>query len=95
MGIQQLSLLLFPESDFEAWKKLVGETKLTSYTDYLELLAGCEATYADRGIEVIRVAMSVERMLEELARGWENIPDDRAIVIGLLVRFALSASRTT
>lgn len=33
MGIQQLSLWLFPESDFDAWKKLVGEAKLTSYAD--------------------------------------------------------------
>lgn len=84
MGIQQLSLWLFPECDFDAWKKLVGETKLTSYADYLELLAGFEATYARRGIEVTRIAMTVEQMVKELAaHGWTNTPDNRAAVIGL------------
>lgn len=84
MTVRQLTLWLFPESDFTAWAKLVGETKLTNYAAYLELLAETEATYGDRGIEVLRVSMTVEQMVDELAaRGWQNTPANRAAVVGL------------
>lgn len=84
MSIKSMSLWLFPEEDFASWTKLVGETKLRSYGEYVELLQGLESLYAQQGIQVRRVPLTVAEMVEELAkRGWQNSPDNRAAVVGL------------
>ncbi len=33
----------FPEQDFPAWRQLIGETRLTTYAEYLTLLASVQA----------------------------------------------------
>jgi len=50
----------------------------------LAVLVEAEATYLGRSIEVLRVSMTVEGMVEELAsRGWHNTPANHGSVIGL------------
>lgn len=75
----------FPEPDFQEWQELVGETPLSSYADYLALLASVQADQERMGRQVVRVHFSVQRMRDELApRGWPNTPEYRAAVVGLL-----------
>jgi hypothetical protein len=74
-----LALWLFPESS------LVGTPEVDDYAGYLTLLAAVQADQERMGNEAVRVPLTVAEMRSELAtRGWENTPDNRAAVVGLL-----------
>jgi hypothetical protein len=63
----------------------VGTPEVDDYTGYLTLLAAVQADQERMGTEVVRVRLTVAEMRSELAaHGWENTPDSRAAVVGLL-----------
>lgn len=83
-----LALWEFPNQDFPAWRRLVGETRSPTchdYEHYQRLLAAVEAEAIRTGRRVLRARFGVARMRDELtARGLPNTPPNRAAITGEL-----------
>ena len=83
MHLDQIALWQFPESDFAAWCELVGTPQVASHGEYITMLAAVQADQERQGRNVVRVQMSVAKMIDGLAaHGWENSPKMRAAVVG-------------
>ncbi len=77
----RIALWEFPAADFPDWLALVGESDCRSYADYLAMLAAVQADQEGKGIEVVRVKMTVAQMRAGLAeRGLNNTAANRATI---------------
>jgi hypothetical protein len=84
MYLDRVTLWVFPESDFAAWRELIGAPHVDDYASYLTMLAAIQADQEWQGRKVVRVQMSVAEMIDALAdHGWANSPDNRAAIVGL------------
>lgn len=80
--IDVVTLWMFPAEDFADWLRLVGESPLASYDDYLELVDAVEDDLRRQGLRPVRVWLAVDEMRRRLNQaGWPNDPDHRAAVI--------------
>lgn len=70
-------LWMFPREDFERWQTLSGSDRtLESYDEYIAELASCHQNLLARGRTVVRVRMSFDSMLAELAN--RKLPNERS-----------------
>ena len=77
-----INLWIFPESDFPDWCELVTSPQVSTYQEYLTLIAAVQADQERRGIEVRRVSLTVSEMRRRLTEsGLPNTPDSRAKII--------------
>lgn len=80
-----VTLWVFPEGDFAAWRVLVGSSITQDYQGYMELLEGVEKECRLQGGTPVRVHFSIADMVTELvANDWDNTPENRAAVVGLM-----------
>lgn len=79
-----IRLWQFPESDFPAWRELVGESECETFADYMSLLAAVQADQERQGRTVARVKMTVSEMRQRLNELiLTNTPDNRALVLAM------------
>ena len=77
-----VTLWVFPEADFAAWRVLVGSSITEDYQGYMELVEGLEKECRLQGGTPVRVHFSLAEMVTVLAaNGWDNTPDNRAAVV--------------
>ena len=77
-----ITLWVFPEGDFAAWRVLVGAPEPQDYEGYMGLIEGVEKECRLQGGTPVRVHFSVADMVTELAANdWDNTPDNRAAVV--------------
>ena len=80
-----INLWEFPREEFAAWRQEFSDA-VNSYDEYLAWLDGTETDYANRGHQVIRVAMTLAEMKRRLAAAHlENTTENRAKILGLFV----------
>ena len=79
-----LTLWEFPPEDFARWRREFPNT-LDSYEEYQMWLSGMERQAEQRGVRAVRVQLTIEEMLAELAAvGAQNTPENRAAILGLI-----------
>lgn len=79
-----VTLWVFPEGDFAAWRVLVGSSITQDYQEYMDLIEGVEEECRLQGGTPVRVHFSLAEMVTTLAANdWGNTPDNRAAVVGL------------
>ena len=74
-----IALWVFPASDFADWCDFVGDPQVTTYSEYLTLIASVQADQERQGYTVRRVTLTVAEMRQLLEHyGLPNTPDGRA-----------------
>lgn len=83
-ALDALTLWEFPPEDFPRWRREFSDA-VDSYEEYQMWLTGKER-YAERmGAHTVRVQLTIEEMLAELAAvGARNTSENRAAIIGLV-----------
>ena len=82
--LDALTLWEFPPEDFSRWRREFSDV-VDSYEEYQTWLTGMERQAEQRGTRTVRVQLTIEEMLAELAAmGAQNTPENRAAIIGLI-----------
>jgi hypothetical protein len=86
VSIQQVALWQFADSEFPAWRELVGKADaVATLAEYAAILDGAATEAARVGVAVVLVRATVAEVRATLAEhGLDNTPDGRAAAIGLL-----------
>jgi hypothetical protein len=82
--LDALTLWEFPPEDFSRWRREFSDV-VDSYEEYQMWLTGMERQAEQRGARAVRVQLTIEEMLAELAAvGAQNTSENRAAIIGLI-----------
>ena len=82
--LDALTLWEFPPEDFSRWRREFSDV-VDSYEEYQVWLTGMERQAEQRGARAVRVQLTIEEMLAELAAvGAQNTSENRAAIIGLI-----------
>ena len=83
-ALDALTLWEFPPEDFPRWRREFSDA-VDSYEEYQQWLSGMERRAEQRGTRALRVQLTIEEMLTELAvQGARNTSENRAVIIGLV-----------
>jgi hypothetical protein len=83
-ALDALTLWEFPPEDFPRWRREFSDA-VDSYEEYQMWLSGKERLAERMGAHAVRVQLTIEEMLAELAAvGAPNTPENRAAIIGLV-----------
>jgi hypothetical protein len=83
-ALDALTLWEFPPEDFPRWRREFSDA-VDSYEEYQMWLSGKERLAERMGAHAVRVQLTIEEMLAELAAGGaSNTPENRAAIIGLV-----------
>jgi len=82
--LDALTLWEFPREDFPRWRREFSDSA-DSYEEYQQWLSGREREAERMGAHAVRVQLTIEEMLAELAAvEARNTPENRAAIIGLV-----------
>ena len=83
-ALDALTLWEFPPEDFSRWRREFSDA-VDSYEEYQRWLSDRERLAERMGAHTVRVQLTIEEMLAELAAvGAQNTPESRAAIIGLV-----------
>ena len=83
-ALDALTLWEFPPEDFLRWRREFSDA-VDSYEEYQRWLSDRERLAERMGAHTVRVQLTIEEMLAELAAvGAQNTPESRAAIIGLV-----------
>ncbi len=83
-ALDALTLWEFPPEDFPRWRREFSDA-VDSYEEYQRWLSGKERLAERMGAHAVRVQLTIEEMLAELAAlGAQNTSENRAAIIGLV-----------
>jgi hypothetical protein len=82
--LDALTLWEFPPEDFPRWRREFSDA-VDSYEEYQRWLSDRERLAERMGARTVRVQLTIEEMLAELAaQGARNTSENRAAIIGLV-----------
>jgi len=82
--LDALTLWEFPPEDFSRWRREFSDA-VDSYEEYQRWLSDRERLAERMGASAVRVQLTIEEMLAELAvQGARNTSESRAAIIGLV-----------
>jgi len=83
-ALAALILWEFPLEDFPRWRREFPDA-VDSYEEYQQWLSGMERRAERMGTRALRVQLTIEEMLTELAvQGIQNTSENRATILGLV-----------